>query len=88
MGKHLMTVLTTVNAPYSEQLDGAALANCLLDMALAKSFSGQVSSFFSEVPVAQQTEFAAEFGIPLATLKAFAVQFGDWSGQSYQLAAA
>lgn len=57
------------------------------DIALARTFSGQVSSFFSEIPVAQQTEFAAEFGISLATLKAFAAQFGEWSGQSYQLAA-
>lgn len=87
MSKHLVSVLTTVNAPYSNQLDGAQLANCLSDVELAKDFSGQVSSFLGEVPVAQQTSFAAEFGIELETLKAFAFDFASWSGETYKLAA-
>lgn len=87
MSKHLVSVLTTVNAPYSNQLDGAALAHCLSDLQLAKAFSGQVSSFLGEVPIVQQIEFATEFGIPLDDLKAFASEFAAWSGESYQLAA-
>jgi hypothetical protein len=80
-------VLTTVNAPYSKQLDGAGLAHCLSDLALAKQHSGQVSAFLGEVPVALQASFAAEFGIGLADLKAFAASFSRWSGESYVLAA-
>lgn len=87
MSKHLVSVLTTVNAPYSSQLDGAQLAHCLSDVELAKDFSGQVSSFLGEVPVAQQTSFAAEFGIELEALKAFASDFASWSGETYKLAA-
>lgn len=87
MSKHLVSVLTTVNAPYSQQLDGAQLAHCLSDVELAKDFSGQVSSFLGEVPVAQQTSFAAEFGIELEALKAFASDFASWSGETYKLAA-
>ena len=87
MSKHLVSVLTTVNAPYSKQLDGAMLALCLSDFMLAKQFSGQVSSFFGEVSIEDQTSFAAEFGIGLAELKAFAQDFSHWTGESYKLAA-
>ena len=87
MSKHLMSVLTTVNAPYSKQLDGRGLAHCLSDVALAKQYSGQVSAFLGEVPVALQTSFAAEFGIAFDDLKAFASSFSKWSGEHYQLAA-
>ena len=87
MSKHLVSVLTTVNAPYSEQLDGAQLAYCLSDIELAKDFPGQVSSFLGEVPLAQQAGFAAEFGIELEALKAFASDFASWSGETYKLAA-
>lgn len=86
MSKHLVSLLTTVNAPYSEQLDGAQLAYCLSDIELAKDFPGQVSSFLSEVPVAHQAGFAAEFGIELEVLKAFASEFASWSGETYKLA--
>lgn len=87
MSKTLATVLTTVNAPYGEQLDGAALAHCLSDLALAKEHPGQVSAFFGEVSVAQQLEFAAAHHIPDQDLKAFAALFAAWSGESYQLSA-
>ena len=87
MSKHLISVLTTVNAPYSKQLDGEGLAHCLSDFTLAKQYSGQVSSFLGEVPVALQTSFAEHFGIPLGALKAFASSFSMWTGESYQLAA-
>ncbi len=87
MNKHLISVLTTVNAPYSEQLDGAMLAHCLSDIDLAKQHPGQVSAFLGEVPLAQQVEFAAAYHIPVAALKAFAANFSAWSGESYQLAA-
>jgi hypothetical protein len=86
MSEHLIAVLTTVNAPYSKQLDGKGLAHCLSDIALAKQYSGQVSSFLGEIPVALQISCAAEFGIHLDDLKAFAASFAVWSGESYQLA--
>ena len=87
MNKHLISVLTTVNAPYSKQLDGATLAQCLSDIELAKGFSGQVSSFLGEVPVEQQVSFAAEFGIGIEALRAFAANFAMWTGESYKLGA-
>ena len=87
MSKDLIAVLTTINAPYSKQLDGAGLAHCLSDITLAKQYSGQVSSFLGEVPFALQTIIAAEFGISLDDLKALASSFSMWSGESYPLAA-
>ena len=87
MSKQLASVLTTVNAPYRAQLDGAELAHCLSNIEIAKQFSGQVSSFLGEVPAAEQQAFAHEFGIALSDLKSFASEFAEWSGQSYQLAA-
>ncbi|RWL88907.1 MAG: hypothetical protein EOR68_32000 [Mesorhizobium sp.] len=87
MSKHLASILTTVNAPYSVQLDDAALAHCLADFDLAKQHPGHVSAFFGEVPPALQVEFAAAHHISVADLKAFAAAFSAWSGESYPLAA-
>lgn len=87
MSNHLPSVLTTVNAPYSEQLDSAALAHCLSTLDLAKQFPGQVSSFLGEVPLAQQIEFAAAHEISLDSLKTLASDFSAWSGESYPIAA-
>lgn len=87
MSNYVASVLSTVNAPYSVQLDGAALAHCLSDIVLAKQFPGHVSSFLGEVPVELQTSFAADFGISLDALKDFAGNFARWSGESYKLAA-
>ena len=87
MSKHLASVLTTVNAPHSVQLDDAALAHCLADLDLAKKHPGHVSTFFGEVSPALQIEFAAEHQILAPDLKAFASAFSAWSGESYPLAA-
>lgn len=87
MNTHLASVLTIVNAPYSVQLDGAALAHCLADLDLAKQHPGHVSAFLGEVPAALQVEFAFAHHIPVADLKVFAATFSAWSGESYPLAA-
>ncbi|MFC3320453.1 hypothetical protein [Mesorhizobium cantuariense] len=85
MSKHLASVLTTVNAPYSVQLDYAGLAYCLADLELAKQHPGHISAFLGEVPLALQVELAVVHHIPVPDLKAFAAAF--WSGESYPLAA-
>ena len=87
MGKHLASVLTTVNAPYSVQLDDAALAHCLTSLDLAKQHPGHVSAFLGEVPPTLQVEFAVMHDIPVPDLKALAAAFSAWSGESYPLAA-
>ena len=87
MSKKMISVLTTVNAPYSLQLNEAELAYCLSDLDVAKKFSGQISSLLGEVSVSSQVEFASAHGISIDKLKAFAVTFSEWSGESYQLAA-
>lgn len=80
-------VLTTVNAPYSEQLDAPTLANCLIDQTAAKAKPGHMSSFFGEVDPALQSRFAESFGISHAALVTAAKAFADYSGESYPLAA-
>lgn len=87
MNTSLASILTTVNAPYSEQLDDAELARCLTDLDLAIQHPGHISAFLGEVPPALQVEFADAHQIPVPTLKAFAVAFGAWSGENYPLAA-
>lgn len=87
MTTHLTTTLTTVNAPYSVQLDGQGLASCLLDIQIAKAHSGQVSAFLGEVPLQDQLEFADAYMISIEVLKSFAKSFSNWSGESYLLAA-
>lgn len=80
-------ILTTVNAPYGEQLDGEALAHCLRVTSAAKSKPGHMSSFFGEVAPDAQKEFAARYGISEAALIKAARAFAKYSGESYPLIA-
>jgi hypothetical protein len=80
-------VLTTVNAPYSKQLDAQGLAFCILHAEAAKAAPGHMSSFFGEVSPKLQMEFASAFGITKQQLTAAAKAFAVYSGESYPLAA-
>ena len=62
-------VLTTVNAPHSEQLDAQQLAHCLLDQTAAKTVPGHMSAFFGEVEPALQVGFASMFEITNLSLR-------------------
>lgn len=78
-------VLTTVNAPYSEKLDGEALAHCIKHPSAAKSKPGHMSSFFGDVSLEAQKEFAAAFGISTPALVDAAKEFASYSGETYPL---
>jgi hypothetical protein len=80
-------VLTTVNAPYSKQLEAEELIHCLLDPEAAQEYPGHVSSFFGEVKPQLQVEFAQQFNVTKEQLIAAAQAFAKFSGQSYPLAA-
>lgn len=80
-------VLTTVNAPYSKQLDAQQLVHCLIDHEAAKAVPGHMSSFFGDVQPRLQEAFAALFDISHAQLSAAAKAFASYSGESYPLAA-
>lgn len=77
-------LLTTVNAPYQNQLDAGALAAALKSGDLVL---GQVSSFFTEADVEMQKAFAAQHNIAADALTDLAGAFQDWSGQSVPLVA-
>jgi len=78
--KHAVAVvLTTVNAPYSKQLDAQTLAHCLIDQAAARDLPGHMSSFFGEVKPALQVGFAAMFNITEPQLSAAAKAFAMYS---------
>jgi hypothetical protein len=83
----ISSVLTTVNAPYSKKLDAPALAYCLTHPDAAKAAPGHMSAFFGEVAPDLQKVFASAFDISEATLIAAAKTFGEYSGESYPLAA-
>ncbi len=80
-------VLTTINAPYSKQLDAQELAFCLLHPEAAKAVPGHMSSFFGELSPKLQIEFAYSFSITEQQLAAAAKTFAIYSGESYPLAA-
>jgi hypothetical protein len=80
-------VLTTVNAPYSKQLNAQELVHCLLDHAAAKAVPGHMSSFFGDVKPELQSAFADLFGITHAQLVTAAKAFSSYSGEPYPLAA-
>jgi len=79
-------ILTTVNAPYSQHLDAHELVGFLLDPSAARTVPGHMSSFFGEVRLELQLEFASMFGISKQQLVAAAKSFASYSGQSYPLA--
>ncbi len=82
-----LPVLSKINAPYSEKLDEATVAHCLLDPAAAKVHPGHMSEFFGGIPADWQIEFAEAWDISKADLVAAAKAFSDYSGQQYPLAA-
>lgn len=85
MTKAMQTALmTTVNAPYQQQVSAGGLALALTNGEIA---SAQVSSFFTETDVEMQKAFAADHGITLDALVHVASQFQAWSGQPVALAA-
>ena len=75
-------VLTTVNAPYSKQLNADALVRCLLDPAEAEKYPGHMSSFFVEVDPQLQVEFAHLFKVTDEQLTAAAKAFSKFSGHT------
>jgi hypothetical protein len=79
-------VLTTVNAPYSIQLNAQQLAHCLLNPAAAMAVPGHMSSFFGDVKPELQMAFADLFGIPHTDLASAAKAFSSYSGEHYPLA--
>ena len=82
-----VTILTTVNAPFSNALDAGKLAACLMDVAAAKQNPGHMSAFFGEVPVGDQVAFANAKGIPLTLMAKVAKAFSAYSGETYPIAA-
>jgi hypothetical protein len=78
-------VLTTINAPYSKQLDAEELVHCLLNPVAAEAYPGHMSSFF-EVDPDLQIKFARQFKVIEKQLIAAAKAFAEFSGQSYPLA--
>lgn len=74
-----------VNAPYSKQLGGPALAQWLSDLELAKQVAGHVSSSLERFPLVPQTECATESGIALDALEVFASEFSARAGESDKL---
>jgi hypothetical protein len=87
MSKNAVLVLATVNAPYGEKLDEAALAYCLKNPSAAKAKPAHMSSFFGDVAPDAQKEFAISHGIPSASLIDAAKDFASYSGESYPLSA-
>ncbi|QND54704.1 hypothetical protein HB779_21975 (plasmid) [Phyllobacterium sp. 628] len=80
-------ILTTVNAPYSKQLDAQTLVYCLKNQEAAKAVPGHMSTFFGEVNPLLQKAFAHNNGVSQTQLISAAKAFASYSGESYPLAA-
>lgn len=78
-------MLTTVNAPYSKQLDGPALAQWLSDLELAKQFAGHVSSFLERSRSPSRLNSLPSPGIALDDLEVLASEFSAWAGERDKL---
>ncbi len=80
------SVLTTVNASYSKQLDAHTLAYYLKNPESAQAVPGHMSAFFGEVAPELQKVFANAFCISNAELTIAAKAFAAYSGEAYPLA--
>ncbi|MCP4070931.1 MAG: hypothetical protein GY742_04220 [Hyphomicrobiales bacterium] len=81
------TLLSKVNAPYGTYASAGVLAVQIQVPSLDSDYIGQVSSFFSEIPVEDQLAFAHQHGISEAALKKAATAFVELSGVDAPLAA-
>jgi hypothetical protein len=79
-------IMTTVNAPYSKQLEALELVDCLLHPAAAKCLPGHMSSFFGDVKPDLQKWFAHAHNISDDQLVSAAKAFAEYSGASFPLA--
>lgn len=76
-------VLSTVNAPYSKRLDEKELLTAIRNTMVARQFAGPVSSFFYDVPVELQKQFANSHGMSESVLAEAAKSFAKWSGKPW-----
>lgn len=84
--KSMVSVLTTVNAPFSEQLNDADLAACLLDPKAVAMKPGHLSAFFCEVKPEDQIAFAKLHNISKQQLIKSAKAFEKFSGETCTVA--
>lgn len=80
-------VLSTVNAPYGAKLSAQELAQCITDVGQAQKAMGQTFSFFSEISLPLQKEFAGEMGLDLEDLIPVANFFSSKAGYKLPLTA-
>jgi hypothetical protein len=76
-------VMATVNAPYSEKLDAGTLAHYLADPEEMEFAAAHLGSFFYEVKVSLQKEFAKAHGVSMASLSGAAAHFDAYSGHTW-----
>ena len=77
--------MTTVNAPHREQLTAEQLFIGISDDLSARRHAGHIWCFFGDVPVQQQVEFAAAFGMEESQLLARAKRFSEMSGANFPI---
>ena len=78
----ISALITTVNVPFRTYMDEEGLAAALTAGAVK---SGQVDSFFTEIKVEAQKEFAKHYNVSEDALIASAKKLAEWSGQQIDL---
>lgn len=77
-----IALLTKVNAPYQSYMDACSLSLAIKNGDIKL---GQINSFFTEISVSSQREFADYFDISQSRLSEVAKDFSDWSGQKIEI---
>lgn len=78
----ISALITTVNVPFRTYMDEEGLAAALT---AGEVKSGQVDSFFTEIKVEAQKEFAKHYNVSENALIASAKKLAVWSGQQIDL---
>ena len=80
-------MLSTVNVPYGMKLSAQELARSVTDVEQAQKVMGQAFSFFSEVSLQLQKEFADEMGLDIEDMIPVANFFSSKAGYKLPLSA-
>ena len=78
----ISALITTVNVPFRTYMDEVGLAAALI---AGEVKTGQVESFYTEIKVEAQKEFAEHINVSEDALIASAKKLAEWSGQQIDL---
>jgi len=78
----LNSLIAKINSPYNTNITSWSMADRIVDTFQDTRYLGQVTSFFTEIPYADQLEFVQHHDIDEAALIFAGKEFASYTGMS------